>query len=208
MTLDRRGHWEKIYGDRKADEVSWYQETPALSLELIRRSGVLKNGSLIDVGGGASRLVDSLLADGFARVSVLDISSRALAHAQERLGERAKNVNWIEADVTSFAPSQAYDLWHDRAVFHFLTEEIDRKKYVDGVRMALKPGGALLLAAFAPDGPETCSGLPVRRYDANLVREAFGAEFQLLRETMETHRTPWNTEQKFGYFVFKRRDQR
>ena len=207
MTFDLRGHWEKIYGDRNADEVSWFQERPALSLELIRQARIPKNGSVIDVGGGASRLVDSLKEAGFENISVLDISVRGLAQAQVRLGPRAGSVNWIEADVTAFVPAEVYDLWHDRAVFHFLTEESDRKKYVDCVRKALKPGGAVILAAFAPDGPETCSGLPVRRYDAKLVCEAFGAEFELLRESTENHRTPWNTEQKFGYFILKRCEQ-
>jgi trans-aconitate methyltransferase len=205
MTLDRRGHWEKIYGDRKAEEVSWFQETPALSLELIRQARILKNGNVIDVGGGASRLVDSLLEAGFENVSVLDISVRALAQAQVRMGPQAGSVNWIEADVTTFVPAEAYDLWHDRAVFHFLTEESDRIKYVDCVRKALKPGGAVILAAFAPDGPETCSGLRVRRYDARLVRESFGEDFELLQESAEIHRTPWNTEQKFEYFLLVRR---
>lgn len=203
--LDRRAHWEKIYGDRKPDEVSWHQESPALSLELISQARVPKSGSVIDVGGGASRFVDSLLDQGFERVSVLDISARALAHARERLGARSVKVNWIEADVTAFAPVEAYDLWHDRAVFHFLTEEADRQKYVDRIRGALKPGGALILAAFAPDGPEKCSGLPVRRYDSNLLSESFGDEFELLRESAETHLTPWKTEQRFGYFLFQRK---
>jgi SAM-dependent methyltransferase len=207
MTLDRRVHWEKIYGERKADELSWFQETPALSLELIRRANIPKDGRVIDVGGGASRLVDCLLDSGFARVSVLDITPRALAHAQERLGARAEQVHWIEADVASFVPSETFDLWHDRAVFHFLTDASDRKKYVDCVRKALNPGGALILAAFAADGPEKCSGLPVRRYDSHLIREAFGGEFDLLHEATENHRTPWNSEQKFAYFLLRRRNQ-
>ena len=205
MALDRRGHWEKIYGDRKPDEVSWHQEIPALSLELIRRSGMPAGGSLIDVGGGASRLVERLLEATSVRVSVLDISPRALAHARERLGARARDVKWIEADITTFAPVETYDVWHDRAVFHFLTEESDRRKYVDCVGRALKPGGALILSAFAPDGPEKCSGLPVRRYDADLVRETFENGFDLLEERTESHRTPWNSEQSFAYFMLQRR---
>jgi SAM-dependent methyltransferase len=204
MALDRRAHWEKIYGERKPDEVSWFQEKPGLSLELIRLAKIPKNGRVIDVGGGASRLVDALLGEGFERVSVLDISARALALARERLGARSENANWIEADVTAYSPVETYDLWHDRAVFHFLTEEADRKKYVDCVRGALKPGGALVLGAFAPDGPEGCSGLPVRRYDATLMKESFGKDFELLRESAEAHLTPWKTEQKFGFFLFKR----
>ncbi|MFI5348180.1 MAG: class I SAM-dependent methyltransferase [Elusimicrobiota bacterium] len=204
MALDRLGHWEKIYGGRKADEVSWHQDNPALSLELIRESRAPKNGSLIDVGGGASRLVDFLLETTSFRASVLDISPRALAHARERLGPRSRGVDWIEADITTFVPVEKYDVWHDRAAFHFLTEESDRRKYVDRVIQSLKPGGALILAAFASDGPEKCSGLPVRRYDAHLVMETFGREFALLREAAESHLTPWNAVQKFGYFLLKR----
>ena len=208
MTSDRRDHWENIYGARHPGEVSWHQETPALSLELIRRSGVSEGGRMIDVGGGASRLADSLVAAGYTQVSVLDISPRALAHARERMGARAKQVNWIEADITSFVPVETYDVWHDRAVFHFLTEESDRQKYADCALRSLKPGGALILAVFAPDAPETCSGLPVRRYDASLVRDAFGDAFELVREAAETHATPWKTEQKFGYFLFKKKSSR
>lgn len=204
MPLDRRAHWEKIYGDRKPDEVSWFQEKPGASLELIRLARVPKDGRIIDVGGGASRLVDALLDDGFESPSVLDISARALAHARERLGARSAKVNWIEADITAFVPAESYDLWHDRAVFHFLTEESDRNNYVECVRKALKPGGALILAAFSPDGPETCSGLPVRRYDARLLRESFGEGFELLREVSETHTTPRKTAQKFGFYLFKK----
>jgi SAM-dependent methyltransferase len=204
MTFDRRGHWERIYGDRKPDEVSWFQETPQLSLELIRQSGIPKSGSLIDVGGGASRLVDHLLDLDFARISVLDISPRALNHARERLGARAKQVNWIEADITTYVSAETYDLWHDRAVFHFLAEESDREKYVDCVMRSLKRGGTLILSSFAPDGPATCSGLTVRRYDANLVRNELGSEFELMSEIGESHVTPWKTVQKFAHFLFNR----
>jgi SAM-dependent methyltransferase len=205
VTLDRRVHWERIYAERKPDEVSWFQEVPRLSLELIRASGVPKDAALLDVGGGASRLVDFLLEEGCSRISVLDIAGRALDHSRERLGERAKLVNWIEADITTFSSRETYDLWHDRAVFHFLTEESDRRKYVACVRGALKPGGALILAAFAPDGPSTCSGLPVRRCDAGLLQSTLGEGFELLQEASEVHRTPWSTEQKFGFFLFKKK---
>ena len=203
--LDRKKHWEKIYGEKKPDEVSWYQAHPQRSLELIRQAGVAKDGRVIDVGGGASRLVDLLLDEGFRHVSVLDISAGALRYAQERLGSRKKDVTWIESDVTESPLEGIYDLWHDRAVFHFLTEEGDRSKYLDGVRKALKSGGHLILAAFALDGPEKCSGLPVRRYDAALLRETLGADFDLLREIPESHKTPWETEQKFNYFLLKRK---
>ncbi|HXT00007.1 MAG TPA: class I SAM-dependent methyltransferase [Elusimicrobiota bacterium] len=202
--LDRRRHWEAIYGDRKPEEVSWFQESPALSLELIREAAPSKDSRIIDVGGGASRLVDFLTADHFSAVTVLDVSGRALAYSSERLGPRAKDVAWIESDVFSFAPSAPYEVWHDRAVFHFLTEKAERDAYLQVLRRALKPGGAVILAAFASDGPEKCSGLPVRRYDAGLVREAFGGDFELVRETAETHVTPWKAEQRFSYYRLMR----
>ena len=200
---DQQAHWEKIYGEKKPDEVSWYQENPAMSLEIIQRV-VPKTGRIIDIGGGASRLVDALLGAGYQNVSVLDISGRALEYARERLGSLAEKVSWREADVTTFAPGQAYDVWHDRAVFHFLTEEPDREKYRAALKRALPVGGHVVLAAFALEGPEKCSGLPVRRYDAVLVAQEFAGDFELLDQDSETHRTPWNTEQRFNYFLLKR----
>jgi len=202
--LDRRLHWETIYGERKPEDVSWFQESPALSLQLIKGAAPSKDARIIDVGGGASRLVDALAAEGFTGLSVLDISGRALSHSRDRLGSRAKKISWIESDVAAFAPAESYDVWHDRAVFHFLTEKAERDAYLGVLRRSLKPGGALILAAFAPDGPERCSGLPVRRYDAALVRETFGPGFKLVLETAETHLTPWKTEQRFSYFLLKR----
>ena len=202
--FDRRSYWETIYGERKPEDVSWFQETPAVSLELIRGAAPSKAARVLDVGGGASRLADFLLEDGFTGLSVLDISGRALAHSQERLGARAKKISWIESDIAAFVPPAPYDVWHDRAVFHFLTEKADRDAYLAVLRRSLKPGGAVILAAFAPDGPEKCSGLPVRRYDAALVRETFGPDFKLILETAETHITPWNAEQRFSYFLLKR----
>jgi SAM-dependent methyltransferase len=202
--LDRRRHWNAIYGERKPEETSWHQESPSLSLELIRGAAPSKDARIIDAGGGASRLVDALLAEGFNAVSVLDLSAHALARSKERLGDRANAATWIEADIEAFAPSAPYDVWHDRAVFHFLTEKADREAYLAALRRALKPGGAVILAAFAPDGPAKCSGLPVRRYDARLIRETFGTDFELVRETAETHLTPWQAEQKFSYFRLRR----
>lgn len=202
--LDRRGHWDRIYAERKPDEVSWHQERPSLSLELIGCAAPSKKSRLIDVGGGASRLAGSLLDAGYSDVTVLDVSARALAWAKEWLGSRAERVTWIESDVAGFAPETAYELWHDRAVFHFLTEAAEREAYVEAVRRSLKPGGAMVVATFALDGPDTCSGLPVRRYDAKLLREAFGPGFELVHVAAETHVTPWKTAQKFRYFLIKR----
>lgn len=201
--LDRRRHWETIYGDRRPEDVSWFQESPALSLRLIQGAASSKDARVIDVGGGASRLVGALAADGFSSLTVLDISSRALAHSKERLGTRAERISWIESDVAAFVAGAPFDVWHDRAVFHFLSEKTERDAYLGVLRRSLKPGGAVVLAAFAPDGPEKCSGLPVRRYDAALVRETFGPDFELVLETAETHITPWHSEQRFSYFLLK-----
>jgi SAM-dependent methyltransferase len=200
----RKEHWEKIYGERKPDEVSWFQSEPVKSLELIRHSGASREAAIIDVGGRASVLVDRLLELGYKDLSVLDISAAALAYAKKRLDEKARLVHWFEADITKFETGRLFDVWHDRAVFHFLTDALDRAKYVALLREAIRPGGHLILVAFAPDGPEKCSGLTVCGYDAELITAELGPEFQLMREDAEDHRTPWDKEQKFRYFLFER----
>lgn len=204
MAEDKKQHWDKVYAERKPDEVSWYQAEPTLSLELIQGLKLPADAPVIDVGGGASVLVDRLLAAGHTDLSVLDISGRALAYTKERLGAAAEAVTWLEADATAFAPPKAYALWHDRAVFHFLTAESDRAAYVARLHQGLQPGGHLILASFAPDGPEKCSGLPVCRYDAASLQATLGPGFKLLAERDEAHKTPWDTEQRFRYFTFKR----
>jgi SAM-dependent methyltransferase len=204
--MQAKGYWESIY--RKKDpttEVSWYQAHPANSLDLIMATGISREQALIDVGGGASCLVDCLLEAGFQDLSVLDISAAALKHAQARLGRRAREVTWLHADVTAFVPPCRFSLWHDRAVFHFLTHARDRRKYVLALKKALLPGGHLILAAFAEDGPKRCSGLPVVRYDARLIRAELGSEFRLIEQRRETHVTPWQTEQRFNWFRFERK---
>ena len=202
--FDAKAHWEKIYQEKRPEEVSWFQQDPAKSLELIHYAGIPKTGSLIDVGGGASRLVDKLLEEGYQNLSVLDISAQALDYAKQRLGPKAGLVHWIVADATNWTPDREYDLWHDRAVFHFLTEKAGRDGYTARVKSALRPGGSLILAAFAKDGPDKCSGLPVRQYDSRMVREEFGEGVEFVQESSETHRTPWGKEQKFGFFLLKR----
>ncbi len=163
-----------------------------------------KDASVIDVGGGTSVLVDLLLEAGFKQVSVLDISENALKYAKRRLGPLAGKVHWIETDATTFVSEEKYDVWHDRAVFHFLTEKADRERYVSRVRDSLKKGGSLILAAFAKDGPDKCSNLNVRQYDSALVKEEFGEGFELAQELTEVHRTPWGKDQKFNYFLLKK----
>ncbi len=197
---DRKAHWEDIYRKKSASAVSWYQNEPTLSLELIGRCQVPKDQPIIDVGGGASALAGHLLKEGFAHVSVLDLSATALAHAKESLGTQAGRIDWIEADVTRFEPRQRYALWHDRAVFHFLTDAPDRARYADTLRRSLHENGHVIIAAFAVGGPTQCSGLDVEQYDAPKLLKALGTEFTLIEERHELHRTPANKDQTFAYF--------
>jgi len=198
--MDRKTHWEHIYGTKAPARVSWYHEHPHLSLQYIHDSGAGEAASIIDVGGGASTLVDDLLAAGYRHVTVLDISGTALELARQRLGARAAQVVWIEADITQAdLPARAYDVWHDRAVFHFLTQAADRERYVQAVRQAVRPGGHVIVATFAADGPERCSGLDVRRYSPQALCDEFGAGFELVNSSPETHHTPSGGEQKFTY---------
>ena len=164
MSQDRKLHWEGVYDSKQFTDVSWYQQRPAKSLELIAEAGATENAPIIDIGGGASTLVDHLIAGGYRDVTVLDVSERALAQARTRLGESADRAHWIVSDVATFRPERLYRVWHDRAVLHFLVDAADRRRYVEALRSALAPGGHLVLATFGPDGPLKCSGLEVRRY--------------------------------------------
>lgn len=203
--MDRKAHWEKVYRTKQPTEVSWYQAEPTLSLKLLAEVNVGPDATILDVGGGDSMLVDALVTGGFSHVTVLDISGTAVSRAQARLGPRAQEVVWLEADVTRvFLPFNAYDVWHDRAVFHFLTDPEDRARYVATAATALRPGGALIVATFALDGPTRCSGLEVARYSPEgLVRE-FGHEFALRHSLTDVHRTPSGVEQRFTYALFHR----
>jgi len=193
-------HWERVYRTKAAGELSWFQPHAERSLELIRRIAAGGPCRLIDVGGGASTLVDDLLEAGRFDVSVLDLSAAALQLAQARLGSRAASVHWLEGDVTTAAlPGQAWDIWHDRAVFHFLTEPQARAAYVRQVRRALRPGGHVVVAAFGPEGPLQCSGLPVVRYAPEALHAEFGAAFVLVEHATEAHRTPAGKVQQFVY---------
>lgn len=197
---DRRHHWNQIYSEKSPEAASWYQSKPDLSLSLIRATGIALNVPILDVGGGASTLVDNLLSERYARVAVLDISARALDYARSRLGANAKQVEWFEADVTAFRPPHRFGLWHDRAVFHFLTHPADRARYVETMFGALVPGGHVIIAAFAIGGPMRCSGLDIVQYDAAKLGAELGARFSLLEERSELHRTPAGKEQPFVYF--------
>jgi SAM-dependent methyltransferase len=201
--VDWQRHWEAIYRTRRPGEVSWYQENPALSCELIRRTGASPADPIIDVGGGSSRLVDYLVADGFTDITVLDVSAAALQQARERLGAAAERITWVEADITTFVPPRRYRVWHDRAVFHFLTCAQDRQRYVSILRAALAPHGDVVIATFGLDGPERCSGLPVQRYSAATLAAEIGAGFALVAEEREPHVTPGGTVQQFQYCWFR-----
>jgi SAM-dependent methyltransferase len=201
---ERKAHWEAVYKDKSPLEVSWYQQEPALSLDFIARSGLGLDDPIIDVGGGASLLVDSLCGLGYGQLAVLDISGRALAKARGRLGEMALRIQWLEADITSFVPDRRYALWHDRAVFHFLTGVADRAAYVSALKKGLKSGGYLILAAFVVGGPTKCSGLDIVQYDAAKLLAELGAGFELLQQQQEQHRTPGGKVQDFGYYWLRR----
>jgi trans-aconitate methyltransferase len=201
--LSRQHHWEKVYTTKGESEVSWFQETPAASLELIELAGATRDSAIIDIGGGASRLVDSLVSRGYQDVTVLDLSPAALASARSRIGDRANRVAWITADVTTWEPSRTYDVWHDRAAFHFLTERNDQAAYVARLRRALCVGGHAIVATFAPDGPERCSGLMVSRYDAKTLAATLGEGFELIDTRRHDHTTPWGAVQKFQFSTFR-----
>ena len=199
---NRMDHWEGVHNRKGDDEVSWTQSSPEPSLSLMAREP-LAGLSVVDVGGGASRLVDALMAAG-ANPTVLDLSNAALERARARLGETAEKATWIVADITKWQPSQSYSLWHDRAVYHFLTEPEDRAAYRETLASALKPGGWAIIATFAPDGPEKCSGLPVRRASPDILAEDFDGLLSLEHSCLHTHAPPWGAKQKFQFSVFRR----
>lgn len=201
---ERRAHWERVYEQRAPEAVSWFQEEPATSLALIERAGIARDEAILDVGGGASTLAGALLARGYTDVSVLDLSERALEHARARLGVRASEVTWLRADVTEVELDGHYRLWHDRAVFHFLTEERDRARYRALLHRALEPGGQAIVATFALDGPERCSGLPVVRYSPETLRDALGGDLSLEEAQAEEHVTPAGGVQRFVFCRFRR----
>jgi ubiquinone/menaquinone biosynthesis C-methylase UbiE len=202
--MSRRLHWDNVYTSKPEGEVSWFQESPTVSLDLIAATGATPVSRIIDIGGGASRLVDALVEKGFRAVTVLDISDAALTVARTRLGSRSDQVRWIAADVTSWEPQEQFDIWHDRAAFHFLTDEADRAAYVARLTRALRPGSHAIVATFAEDGPERCSGLPVRRYDAESLAGVLGPAFNLVETRRHTHATPWGSEQRFRFNLFRR----
>lgn len=200
--MERKQHWERVYTTRAADQVSWHQPVPKPSLELIRNAAKGRKPSLIDVGGGASLLVDCLLEQDFADLTVLDIAGNAIEASQQRLGSDARRVRWIVADVTRYIPDRSWQIWHDRAAFHFLTDAEDRRRYVRVLQQALVDGGQAIIAAFALEGPRTCSGLEVVRYDACRLGQELGPRFRLREQREDVHITPAGGEQRFGFYRF------
>lgn len=201
---DRQAHWEHIHETKRPDDVSWFEPVAARSLSLIERVATDRDAAIIDVGAGASTLVDGLISDGYRRITVLDISAAALERARQRLGDRAASVVWREADILAAdLPAAEFDVWHDRAAFHFLTTHAERTRYVAQLRRALRPHGHAIVATFAEDGPTRCSGLDVVRYTPGALQLEFGNDFRLVTSSHEMHRTPWGAEQAFTYCMLK-----
>jgi len=200
---ETKKHWENVYRTKSPLKVSWYQQEPVLSLSLIDSAKLPLDAPVIDVGGGSSTLVDRLYDEAYTNVSVLDISSAALAHAKIRLADKADTVHWFEEDVTRFKPPHRFALWHDRAVFHFLTNRVDRERYVNVLKQALEPRGHIIIMTFAIDGPSKCSGLDIVQYDEKKLTAELGPGFKLVETGHEVHHTPAGDQQKFAYFHFR-----
>ena len=201
---DKKSHWEKVYQNKSPLEVSWYQKEPTLSLQLIERSNIALDAPMIDIGGGASVLVDRLIDKGYSHLSVLDLSITALKYTQQRLGQKAHSVEWIESDITQFEPPHPFFLWHDRAVFHFLTDPADQQCYVKILKQAHPVGSHLIIAAFAIGGPTRCSDLEIVQYSAEKMAKVLDGGFELIGEASENHQTPANKAQQFNYFHWVR----
>ena len=202
--MSRREHWEQVYSGKPPDRLGWYKPRLQTSLDWITELSLDADAPIIDVGGGASTLVDDLLERGYSAITVLDLAAPALELIRARLGEKGSTVNWLCGDVTAIELSEnAFELWHDRAVFHFLTDAGDRERYRANLCRALRPGGHLIIGTFAPEAPPRCSGLPVQRYDLDLLRETLGGEFELRRHQKEMHVTPGGVEQMYLYCEFR-----
>lgn len=198
--MSNRKHWETVYHAKASTAVSWYSPHLNTSVQFIEATGVSHDAQIIDVGGGASTLVDDLLARGYHNLTVVDLAASALAVTRQRLGAKAASVNWLVGDITELElPSKQYDLWHDRAVFHFLTTEEERRAYIKRVCCTVKDGGYVVIATFGPQGPKECSGLPVARYSSEELHGLFGQPFVLVDQAMNEHATPWGTAQEFVY---------
>ena len=204
MTVDRKAHWDSVYGEESEAQLSWHQDDPRVSFEHIEMAGATANSSVIDIGGGTSRLASLLLATGLHDLTVLDLSQVALDVAKDRLGQAGETVKWMSADITTWAPDRHYDLWHDRAVFHFLVDPAGRAAYLKSLVRGVSIGGHAIIATFAPDGPEKCSGLPVARYSPSDLAELLGESFELVAHRHHLHQTPSGKSQSFQFSFFRR----
>ncbi|MCA1297354.1 class I SAM-dependent methyltransferase [Stappia indica] len=204
MTDKRKAHWDTVYDQKSEMQLSWHQEEAQLSLELAKLAGISATSSAIDIGGGTSRFAGTLLDLGLRDVTVLDLSQVALDAARQRLGQAGDAVTWVAADITTWSPDRQYDFWHDRAVFHFLVDAEDRAAYLNNLTKGLVVGGHAMIATFAPDGPETCSGLPVARYSPEGLAEVLGERFALVAQRHHLHQTPWGKPQSFQFSLFRK----
>ena len=202
MENSKKKHWETVYETKNPDQVSWTQETPKTSLNFIHSFGLDKKSKIIDIGGGDSKLVDFLIEEGFENITILDISQKAIEKAQLRLGSKAKKVNWIVSDITQFSPTTQYDIWHDRAAFHFLTSEVDINKYVEIVKNSVSK--YIIIGTFSENGPQKCSGLEIKQYSQETLIKLFQKDFQVIECFTEDHTTPFDTKQNFIYCSLKK----
>ncbi len=205
-TFDRKQHWETIYQTKPLTDVSWYQPTPETSLQFVRELAIPKDAKIIDIGGGDSFLVDHLLALGYSDVTVLDISEAAIARAKQRLGVGAEKVTWIVADASTFQPTETYDLWHDRAAFHFLTDPLEIEQYVKTATENIRINGSLVIGTFSTDGPLKCSGIPIQQYTPDLLQEQFSEGFECIQCFTQDHPTPFDTLQNFVFCRFRKKE--
>ncbi|MDB3901223.1 class I SAM-dependent methyltransferase [Flavobacteriaceae bacterium] len=198
-------HWQNVYDKKNENEVSWYQKSPKLSLEFVKSLNLSLDAEIIDIGAGESRLVDNLLELGFVNLSVLDISSKSIEKTKKRLGLKSKLVNWIVSDINNFNPTKKYDIWHDRAAFHFLKDSVEIDNYLKLVKSSLHNQGNLIIATFSENGPLKCSGLEVSRYSENSISDLFNNDFELIKSQKSIHKTPFSTSQEFLFSKFKKK---
>lgn len=202
--FNREKHWENVYQTKELKDVSWFQQIPVTSLDLIKKLEVSTTAKVIDIGGGDSHLVDHLLDLGYRHLTVLDISASAIDRAKQRLGERAKDVQWIVADAASFKPTEKYDLWHDRAAFHFLTDDTEISNYIETAHQSLNPSGILLIGTFSEQGPKKCSGIEIKQYSEKTMTERIEPKFEKINCITVDHQTPFDTIQNFVFCSFRR----
>ncbi|SDR90465.1 class I SAM-dependent methyltransferase [Gramella sp. MAR_2010_147] len=202
---DLKSHWEQIYLEKEFKDTSWFQEKPETSLNIIQSLGLSKKAPIVDIGGGNSFLVDHLLELGYEEISVLDISETSIQKAKNRLGENAKDVNWITSDVTKYNFEKDFEVWHDRAAFHFLTEDDQVKSYISKLKTSLKSGGYFILGTFSENGPDKCSGITIRKYSSQKMQDLFEKDFEIVRLENLDHKTPWNAIQNFTFGLFRRK---